>query len=199
MAKGERRERVASLLTQVGLSPDAMDRYPHEYSGGQRQRIGFARALALDPELVICDEPVSALDVSIQAQILNTLKETQEWRGLTYLFISHDMGVIRHMSDRIAVMYLGRIVEVAPRSELFNRPAHPYTIALLSAIPTPVPHQQKARIVLEGDVPSPTNIPSGCRFRHRCPMAMDVCRTLDPRERFVGEGHSVWCHWENDK
>lgn len=196
MKRSERRARVDQILAQVGLPSDSGDRYPHQFSGGQRQRIGFARALALDPTIIICDEPVSALDVSIQAQVLNTLKETQEQRELTYLFISHDMGVVRHMSDRIAVMYLGRIVELAPRAALFEHPAHPYTIALLSAVPEPNPHRRKKRIVLSGDVPSPTNVPTGCRFHKRCPMAMKVCETIDPPQRSIGDGHLVWCHWE---
>ncbi|MED4909437.1 dipeptide ABC transporter ATP-binding protein [Brevibacillus centrosporus] len=188
------RERVMALLRLVGLNPQHADRYPHEFSGGQRQRIGIARAIAVSPKLIVADEPVSALDVSIQAQILNLMKELQEDMGLTYLFISHDLGVIRHISDRIAVMYLGRIVEIADKKSLFENPLHPYTQALISAVPVPNPEKKKERIVLGGDVPSPANPPVGCAFHPRCRHATEICTTLRPTETVMGTDHIVACH-----
>lgn len=188
------RERVMALLRLVGLNPQHADRYPHEFSGGQRQRIGIARAIAVSPKLIVADEPVSALDVSIQAQILNLMKELQEDMGLTYLFISHDLGVIRHISDRIAVMYLGRIVEIADKKSLFEKPLHPYTQALISAVPVPNPEKKKERIVLGGDVPSPANPPVGCAFHPRCRHATELCTTLRPTETVMGPDHIVACH-----
>ncbi|MED1792785.1 MULTISPECIES: ABC transporter ATP-binding protein [Brevibacillus] len=188
------RERVMALLRLVGLNPQHADRYPHEFSGGQRQRIGIARAIAVSPKLIVADEPVSALDVSIQAQILNLMKELQEDMGLTYLFISHDLGVIRHISDRIAVMYLGRIVEIADKKSLFENPLHPYTQALISAVPVPNPEKKKERIVLGGDVPSPANPPVGCAFHPRCRHATEICTTLRPTETVMGPDHIVACH-----
>lgn len=193
-----KRERVLDLLSKVGLAPYQADRYPHEFSGGQRQRIGVARALSLNPRLIICDEAVSALDVSIRAQILNLLKSLQREFHLTYLFISHDLGVVRHISDRIIVMYLGRIMEIADKHSLFDNPRHPYTRALLSAIPVPRPGSKKERIMLEGDVPSAIDPPQGCRFHTRCPYVRDNCRTDVPELRSAetnGGSHLVACHY----
>jgi oligopeptide/dipeptide ABC transporter ATP-binding protein len=194
VAKGDAiDERVASLLDQVGIPPSWRQRYPHEFSGGQRQRIGVARAIALGPKLVVCDEAVSALDVSVQAQVLNLLLELREQLGLAYLFISHDLSVVQHVSDRVAVMYLGQIVEQAPTTARFARPAHPYTQALLSAIPVPDPSRKRERIVLTGDVPSPAAPPPGCRFHTRCPAVMPRCSQQEPPPYRVGEGHEVRC------
>ena len=195
-SKAERRERVQELLRVVGLNPYFVNRYPHEFSGGQRQRIGVARALAVNPEFIVCDEPISALDVSIQAQIINLLEDLQAEFNLTYLFIAHDLSVVRHISDRVAVMYLGKLVELADRDELYNNPMHPYTQALLSAVPIPDPQieEKRKRIILEGDVPSPANPPKGCHFCTRCPRVMDICRDVDPAFRDLGGGHWVACH-----
>ncbi len=191
---GFRRVWVRELLERVGLPPSAADRFPHEFSGGQRQRIGIARAIALKPKFIVCDEAVSALDVSIRAQIVNLLLELQRDMHLALLFIAHDLGIVRHVSDEVAVMYLGSIVEQAPSAEIYARPAHPYTRALISAIPLPDPTRRRQRIVLQGDVPSPINPPSGCRFHTRCPFATDVCRTTAPKWEAVSPGHNVACH-----
>jgi oligopeptide/dipeptide ABC transporter ATP-binding protein len=192
------REKVAELLDRVGIPAEHMSRYPHEFSGGQRQRIGIARALAVSPDLIIADEPVSALDVSIQAQIINLLKDLQEALGLTYLFIAHDLGVVEYISDRVAVMYLGRIVELAPAAQLYREPRHPYTQALLSAVPSLDPGVRRKRVLLPGDVPSPANVPRGCAFHTRCPHAMSICREQSPPFREVDPGHRTAC-WLYEK
>ena len=200
-SRRETAARVRELLERVGLPADAASRYPHEFSGGQRQRIGLARALAVNPSFIVCDEPVSALDVSIQAQIVNLLEELQEELGLTYLFIAHDLAVVRHISDRIAVMYLGAIVEVSPANELYDHPLHPYTISLLSAVPIPDPQveRRRTRIFLKGDLPSPANPPEACRFHTRCPYVQPTrCREERPPLRTLSPGHAVACHWAEE-
>jgi oligopeptide transport system ATP-binding protein len=200
-SSSEIREKTSELLSVVGLRPEYINRYPHEFSGGQRQRIAVARALSINPEFIVLDEPVSALDVSVRAQVLNLLQRLQNQFNLTYLFVSHDLSVVRHVADRIAVMYLGRIVELADRDELYAGPKHPYTQALLSSIPIPDPQIEKRRhrIILSGDLPSPINIPSGCRFHTRCPMAQQICREVDPIfERKEGREHYAACHFSEE-
>jgi oligopeptide transport system ATP-binding protein len=194
--KTERKKRIEELLARVGLNTEHSNRYPHEFSGGQQQRIGIARALAVEPEFIVCDEPISALDVSIQSQIVNMLEDMQEELGLTYLFIAHDLSVVRHISDRIGVMYLGNMVELGNSNEIYHKPLHPYTKTLLSAVPVPDPevNRNKHRIILEGDVPSPINPPSGCRFHTRCPYAKDICKEKTPEWREIEPNHFAACH-----
>ena len=191
----ERMERVLKTMERVGLNTRYVNRYPHEFSGGQRQRIGIARAIVLEPKLMVCDEPVSALDVSIQAQVLNLLMDLQKEMRMAYIFISHDLSVIKHISDRVAVMYLGHVVEIAEKADLYNHPIHPYTVALLSAIPVPDRKHKKEKIVLEGDLPSPANPPSGCIFHTRCYKAKDICKTQVPELKDCGNGHCCACHF----
>lgn len=191
----QQKEAVMAVMEQCGLNTQQIDRYPHEYSGGQRQRVGIARALALHPEFIVCDEPVSALDVSIQAQIVNLLCDLQAKYKISYLFISHDLSVVRHISHRIGVMYLGELIETAPKNEIYENPLHPYTKALLSAVPVPDPDAKRNRIILPGDLPSPANPPSGCKFHTRCPMCQEICKTQRPEMRDAGNGHNVACHF----
>ncbi len=193
----EKQDKVQDLLRLVGLNPDFVNRYPHEFSGGQRQRIGIARALALNPDLVICDEPISSLDVSIQAQVVNLLEELQDRLGLTYIFVAHDLSMVRHISDRMVVMYLGKVMELADRNEIYLRPRHPYTRALMSAVPIPNPRKarDRQRILLKGDIPSPLNPPNGCNFNTRCPMAQEICFNTDPEYREIEPRHYVACHF----
>ncbi len=193
-SRAERADKVLALLDRVGLNRGHASRFAHEFSGGQRQRIGIARAIALNPELVVCDEPISALDVSIQAQVVNMLEDLQDELGLTYLFITHDLSMVRHISDRIGVMYLGKIVELAPNHALYERPLHPYTRALLSAIPVPDPKAARQAVAVDGEIPSPVNIPSGCRFRTRCPLASALCAEVEPVLKDFGGGHAAACH-----
>ena len=193
-SRREIRERVSFLMKKVGLHPEQARRYPHEFSGGQRQRIGIARALALNPRVIVCDEPVSALDVSIQAQVINLLVKLQEEMGLSYLFIAHDLSLVEHISDRVAVMYLGKIVELAKDKDIYASPKHPYTEALLSAVPIPNPKLKKQRIILQGETPSPINLPKGCRFYTRCPRRFDICKADEPEFKDLGEGHWVACY-----
>jgi oligopeptide/dipeptide ABC transporter ATP-binding protein len=193
-SRGEIRDRVSFLMEKVGLHKEQVRRYPHEFSGGQRQRIGIARALALNPQVIVCDEPVSALDVSIQAQVINLLVKLQEEMGLSYLFIAHDLSVVEHISNRVAVMYLGKIVELARDTDLYTSPKHPYTEALLSAVPMPDPKMKKRRIILQGEIPSPINLPRGCRFSTRCSNRTSLCDEAEPEFRDVGGGHWVSCH-----
>lgn len=190
----KRREKVIRLLNEVGLKEEHYDRYPHEFSGGQRQRIGIARAISINPSFIVCDEPVSALDVSVQAQVIKLLKDLQEKHGLTYLFVSHDLGVVRHLCNRVLVMYLGQMVELAPVDKLYENPTHPYTEALLSAIPRPAVGRKRERVRLTGDLPSPSNPPAGCPFHTRCPIAKDHCTTEKPAWRQIDEGHFIACH-----
>jgi oligopeptide transport system ATP-binding protein len=200
LSASERLERIYELMDAVGLNRDFANRYPHAFSGGQRQRIGIARALALNPKFIVCDEPIAALDVSIQAQVVNLLEELQDRLGLTYLFISHDLSMVRHIADRVAVMYLGRIVELAPRDALYDAPLHPYSRALLSAVPEPDPssHDGANRTILQGDVPSPANPPKGCNFCTRCPQVMEICRQIDPDIHEIAPGRFVACHLHSD-
>lgn len=194
LSASERREKVVELLKEVGLKEEHFDRYPHEFSGGQRQRIGIARAISINPSFIVCDEPVSALDVSVQAQVIKLLKDLQQKHDLTYLFVSHDLGVVRHLCDRVLVMYLGQMVELAPVDKLYENPTHPYTEALLSAIPRPVVGKKRERVRLTGDLPSPTNPPAGCAFHTRCPLATDLCKEKRPEWRAVEDGHLIACH-----